>query len=416
MTPHPEPAFFAGIDWGSQSHHACVLDAEGTVLGEQEFKHSGSGLGLLIDWILARTRTGPGQVRVAIEIPHGPVVDSLLDRGFPVHSIHPKQLDRFRDRFSPSGAKDDRRDARVLADAVRTDPHCLRELRALDSTLAQLREWSRMADDLTRERTRLANRIREQLWRYYPQFLELGADLAADWTLALWKLAPTPDAARRVRPSTVAKLLKKHRLRRFQADGVLATLRADPVTTAPGVADAATAHVRLLAQRLGLLNEQVRSADRSLADLLGKLTASEEPAAGQPAEQRDAEILASLPGVGRTVLATLLAEASGPLHARDCQALRCLCGVAPVTKRSGKARRVFRRRASQPRLVNAVYHWSRVAVQHDPVSGAKYRALRERGHPHGRALRTVADRLLAVSCAMLREGELFDPHRAAPAS
>ena len=115
MTPHPEPAFFAGIDWGSQSHHACVLDAEGAVLGEQEFKHSGSGLGLLIDWILARTRTGPGQVRVAIEIPHGPVVDSLLDRGFPVHSINPKQLDRFRDPFSPVSAKDERRDARVLA-------------------------------------------------------------------------------------------------------------------------------------------------------------------------------------------------------------------------------------------------------------------------------------------------------------
>ena len=208
MTPDPEPAFFVGIDWGSQSHHACVLDADDTVLGEQAFKHSCRGLVLLIDWSLARTDTGPGQVRVATEIPHGPVVDSLLDRGFPVHSIHPKQLDRFRDRFSPSGAKDDRRDARTLADAVRTDPHCLREIRALDAKVVQLREWSRVTDDLTKERTRPANRIREQLRRYCPQFLELGADLAADWTLALWKLAPTPDAARRVRPSTVAKLLK----------------------------------------------------------------------------------------------------------------------------------------------------------------------------------------------------------------
>ena len=179
---------------------------------------------------------------------------------------------------------------------------------------------------------------------------------------------------------------------------MLATLCTDPVTTAPGVVDADTAHVRLLAQRLGLLDEQVRSADRSLADLLGKLTASEEPATGQPAEQRDTEILASLPGVGGTVLATLLAKASGPLHSRDCQALRCLCGVAPVTKRSGKAMRVFRRRASQPRLVNAAYRLSRVAVQHSPVSDAKYRALRERRHSHGRALRTVVDRLLAVSC------------------
>ena len=174
MTLDSQPAFFAGIDWGSQSHQACVLDASGTVLGEKDFAHSGKGLGLLLDWILGCAAGNAGQVRVAIETPHGPVVDSLLDRGFAVHSINPKQLDRFRDRFSPAGAKDDRRDARVLADAVRTDPHCLRQLQPLDPTVVELREWSRMADDLTAERNRLANRVREQLWRYYPQFLELG--------------------------------------------------------------------------------------------------------------------------------------------------------------------------------------------------------------------------------------------------
>ena len=64
----------------------------------------------------------------------------------------------FRRLIAWSG-EDDRRDARVLADAVRTDPHCLRELRALDPTVAQLREWSRMADDLTKERTRLVSLI-----------------------------------------------------------------------------------------------------------------------------------------------------------------------------------------------------------------------------------------------------------------
>ena len=193
MTPHPETAFFAGIDWGSQSHHACVSDADGTVLGEQEFKHSGSGLGLLIDWILARTHTGAGQVRVAIEILHGPVVDSMMDRGFPVYPINPKQLDRFRDRFSPSGAKDDRRNA----PSAPTRPAC-----------TSGPAWRTISPEH-------ANRIRERLWCYYPQFLELGADLAADWTLALWKLAPTPDAARRIRLSTVAKLLKRRRLRCF---------------------------------------------------------------------------------------------------------------------------------------------------------------------------------------------------------
>jgi hypothetical protein len=47
-------------------------------------------------------------------MPHGPIVETLLERGFNVYSINPKQLDRFRDRFSPAGAKDDSREAEVL--------------------------------------------------------------------------------------------------------------------------------------------------------------------------------------------------------------------------------------------------------------------------------------------------------------
>ena len=36
-------------------------------------------------------------------------------------------------------------------------------------------------------------------------------------------------------------------------------------------------------------------------------------------------------------------------------------------------------------------------------------ALRQRGHSHGRALRTVADRLLSVACTLLEQQTLFDP-------
>jgi hypothetical protein len=38
----------------------------------------------------------------------------LLELGFNVYSINPKQLDRFRDCFSPAGAKGDSRNAEVL--------------------------------------------------------------------------------------------------------------------------------------------------------------------------------------------------------------------------------------------------------------------------------------------------------------
>ena len=88
-----------------------------------------------------------------------------------------------------------------------------------------------------------------------------------------------------------------------------------------------------------------------------------------------------------------------------------LTGVAPVTKRSGKSCIVIRRQACHDRLADAMYHWARVAVQYDAKSRAKYKyaALRSRGHSHGRALRSVADRLLNVACAMLKSGTTFNP-------
>src|SRR3954470_6206756 len=175
--------WFAGVDWGSEKHQVCLLDGAGAVVGERAFRHDGAGLAALCDWLVSLAGDA---VAVGIEVPHGPVVDALLDRRFAVHAINPKQLDRLRDRFSVAGAKDDRRDARVAAAGLRTDPHLFRQVTAGDPGVVELREWSRLTKELQQERVRLANRIRQQLWRYYPQLLELGEEVTAEWILALW--------------------------------------------------------------------------------------------------------------------------------------------------------------------------------------------------------------------------------------
>ena len=172
-------SWFAGIDWGSEKHQVCLLDAAGQVVGEREFRHGGAGLAALCDWLVSAAGE-PGRVAVAIEVPHGPVVDALLDRGFAVHAINPKQLERLRDRVSLAGAKDDRRDARVAAGGLRSDLHLFRPVEAGDPVVIALREWSRLAEELQQERVRLGNRIRQQLWRYYPQLLEVSDDLTAE--------------------------------------------------------------------------------------------------------------------------------------------------------------------------------------------------------------------------------------------
>ena len=404
-----EQRWYAGVDWASESHHVFLTDGAGRKTGEKIFKHSGEGLAEMAAWLLtASGAASSSQIYVAIETPRGPVVETLIERGFTLHAINPKQMDRFRDRFTLAGAKDDSRDAEVMASALRTDPHCLRLLAALDPTVIELREWSRIASELGAERNRLTNRLREQLWRYFPAMLELESDLSAPWLLDLWELAPTPAKAARIREATVAKLLKRHRIRRFDAAHVLDVLRKPAVQVARGTVEAASAHIKTLVARIRLVNRQIKEAHSRLDALTARLIPAEEAGAAQH-KQHDVEILASLPGVGRIVLATLLAEAWDGLKRRDYAALRSLTGVAPVTKKSGKSCIVIRRQACSNRLANVMYHWARVAIQLDTASKAKYATLRGRGHSHGRALRSVADRLLGVACAMLKKGALFNP-------
>jgi transposase len=408
-----EPTLFVGVDWASKEHQVCVIGAD--TPQQKAFAHDADGLGAMVTWVLAQG-SSPDEIAVAIETPRGPVVEALMDRGVNVFAINPKQLDRFRDRFSPAGAKDDRRDALVLASSLKTDRHCFRRLEALDPLIVELREWSRMMDELKDERTRLTNRIRQQLWRYFPQALELSDDVGADWFLDLFALAPMPSAATKLSAKKIERVLHGHRIRRISADEALAILRRPALTVAPGTAQAASAHILALAERMRLVNRQIKEATRRL-DALTAAIAGPEPdedaAPGQPVEQHDATILRSMPGVGRIVLATLLAEAHHAIRGRDYHALRTLCGVAPVTKRSGKSCRVEMRQACSGRLRAAVYHWARTATQHDTRARTRYTALRARGHTHGRALRGVADRLLAVACAMLQNRTQYDPNRSA---
>ena len=114
-------AWTVGVDWGGAQHHVTVLDSAGEGIRHTTRRAFGGRIAEAVRWILDVTAREPEAVAVAIETPRGVLVDSLLEQGFAVFAINPKQVDRFRDRFSAGGAKDDPRDARVLADALRTD-------------------------------------------------------------------------------------------------------------------------------------------------------------------------------------------------------------------------------------------------------------------------------------------------------
>lgn len=405
MTEAVEYPVYVGIDWATAMHELCVLSAARAVLATRRIPHSAAGLDELVA-VLA-TFGAPATVAIGIEMPRGALIEGLLAHGYPVYAINPKQSDRFRDRHSMAGAKDDRLDAFVIADALRTDLPCFRRVRPDEATVLQIREYSRMDDELRDEFVRLTNRLREQLYRYFPQVLTLCPAVDEPWLWTLLGLAATPEAAQRLRRSRLGACLKAHRIRRLTADDVHAALAAPTITVSPGTIAAASAHVALLLPRLRLVHAQRRTCADALTTLLETLseTPDDDPTASTPS---DVQIIRSLPGVGLKTVATLLAEAADAISARNLAALRAHAGIAPVTRSSGTRRVVVMRQACNGRLRTALDHASRVAAQCDATAKALYATLRARGHSHGRACRSVADRMLRILMAMLRDGTVYE--------
>jgi transposase len=430
--------WYVGIDCGGATHQVCVLDAAGRRVAERAVAHSGAALAAFGAWL--RELAGPSLARVAVglETPHGGPVALCLEAGAAVFAVNPKQLERFRERRSAAGAKDDRRDAYVAAAALRTDRAAFHRVRLDDARLVAVRELSRMGEELRAEAARLSNQLRAQLERYFPQVLALVPAADEPWLWALLDEAPTPAAAARVTEKRLTRLLREHRIRRVSAAEVRAALQAPALPAVPGLVDAVSGHVALLLPRLELVTRQVRTCAARLEAALDARAAPAAPAgpddAGPPAGAAPnaspappaspgrgpdlgtvVRLLRSLPGVGVGVAGVLLAEVPAALVAADYQALRTHGGAAPVTKQSGKQRLVVMRYACNHALRTALFHWARVSIQHDAGARRYYAALRARGHSHARTLRSVADRWLRILTAMLAAGTPYDPARFATA-
>ena len=190
------------------------------------------------------------------------------------------------------------------------------------------------------------------------------------------------------------------------SEELAAVVHAAPLPVSPGTLAAVTEHIGFLVPRLRLVRDQLVQCRRRLDTVLEALATAE----ADRHEHRDVTVLRSLPGVGRVVAATMLAEASHLLADRDYQTLRAHAGVAPVTRQSGKGRYVMIRRSCNHRLRNAVFHWARNSVRLDERCRAQYMRLRQH-HGYARALRGVADRLLGLLMAMLSSGTVYDRAR-----
>ncbi len=163
----------------------------------------------------------------------------------------------------------------------------------------------------------------------------------------------------------------------------------------------AEAVVQALQQHVAFLDQQIADLQRQIRDHLDQ----------HPQLKQQRDFLDSIPGLGDTTIATLLAEVPD-IRAFDSAAqFAAYAGVTPCHHRSGSSVRGRTRisKCGNAPLRAALYFPAMVALRHNPI----VRAFGERLRTHGLAPKAVVvaaiRKLLHLVYGVLKSGRPFDP-------
>jgi len=382
------------VDWASADHAVAIVDPDGEQTARFAVVHDAAGLRTLVGKLLAA-----GVDRVGIERPDGPVVDALRQAGLTVYVIPPGQLKNLRSRYGSAGNKDDRFDAYVLADVVRTDHRRLRPLLVDTEPTTALRQSVRARRDLVAHRVAVANQLRAHLQICLPGAVGLFADIDSTISLRFLERFPTQDRADWLSAKRWAAWLS--------ATGYSG--RATPETFHTRLSDAARGHS-------GPAADTAATVTGAFVAVLRTITTQIEALAARIAEQLDlhpdAPIFTSLPRSGTVRAARLLAEigdARGRFPTAD--SLACLGGVAPSTRQSGKVCVVSFRWGADKQLRDALCDFAGDSRHANPWAADLHRRARARGHDHPHTVRILARAWVDIIWTCWTTNTPYDPDR-----
>ncbi|KJK51089.1 transposase [Lentzea aerocolonigenes] len=391
---------FVGDDWAEGHHDIEIMDASGRALLKARLPEGVEGIGQLHGLIGERIGrdADPEQVLIGIETDRGPWVAALVAAGYRVFVVNPRQTFRFRERFSPSGAKSDAGDAHALADMVRTDSHQLRQV-AGDSDLAEaIKLLARAHQSMIWDRQRLVARLRAHLRDFFPAALAaFGEELAAAEALDLLGQAPDPDTAMKLSLAKITAALRHARRRKIdeRARKIQDGLRSEQLRLPPTVQRAYAVTVSSLVAMITTTVEQIDYLEQELT--------------GHFHEHPDRAVYLSQPGIGVVLGSRVLGEFgddqdryAGP------KARKNYAGTSPITIASGRRSTVNARYVRNTKLIDALMRQAMAALAGSPGARAYYDRQRARGLPHNAALWHVGNRLVGILHGCLATRSLYD--------
>ncbi len=388
---------YLGIDWSEKKHDLCFMNGGGEVLMSLQVPHSVAGF-VQLDQARQELGVSVQECVIGLETAHNLLVDYLWDRGYEqIYVLPPNAVQSAQGRYRQSGAKDDRWDARLIADLLRTDQPRY-TLWHPDSPLTrQIRSVVKLLYNLHKETIRNSNRLRAILLRYYPLANELFAKLDGPVTLAFIASYPTPQAAAQLTFEEFRTFLRQHHHTQPKRwAGYYAQLQQPYPPADPGMVAAYAPQAVSYARILETLVRERTFWMRQLARLY--------------AQHPDRPLFASLPAAGALLEPALLAKLGDDRqHFPTSGVLQAVAGTCPVTRRSGKRHIVYFRWACDHEFRTIVQQWAKHTLEESPWAVAYYRIALAHSRNENDAIRRLANRWLEILWRLWQDRQPYDP-------
>jgi len=170
--------------------------------------------------------------------------------------------------------------------------------------------------------------------------------------------------------------------------------RLEVAAGAEAVRESLTGHIAFLDAEIARTEGQIRGHIDSHPGLRG---------------QRD--LLLSIPGIGETTAAKLLAEIMDVKLYESARQLAAFAGLAPRLHESGSSvrRKAHLSKTGTPRLRKALYFPAVVAIRHNPYIKELSERLRARGKCPMQVIGAAMRKLVHIAFGVLKSGRPFDP-------
>ena len=387
---------FVGIDNSNLTHSVNIIDEMGREKKYMVIENNSEGFEKLLRVLKEYTKEN---LYIGFEISHGPLVDFLRFHKFKLYHINPLSAKRFKETECTSGNKTDKIDSQALAKYLMLRHKNLSELLFSSKEVEKLNIYRISYARLSKDHTRLTNRLTFLLRQYFPLLDGLFSRSGSKILLKLILRYPCWEALRLASQDELTVFFKKnHYCVPRYIKRVLEKIEAHKQLISPAIEEAYQLEAQSLAQTLLLLKEQLSAVESKMQEITN--------------EHSLGKVFLSLPGAGKLLSAKILAVLGDNKNKfQKSNNMQCLFGTAPKNYASGNYSKVTMRKACNKAARNVLYEFAFSSLQYCSWARSCYDNYRARGKTHSVAIRSLSNKWLKVIFVLWKNEKIYEEEK-----